>query len=315
MTQLTTMLKILFYFLIIPGFLFTALVGLVSTWIDRKVTARVQWRKGPPWFQPFADVLKLLGKETIVPEGGSVITFLSAPLIGLAAVTLVSTMLWLFNLDPKGSFVGDLIVVIYLLAVPSLALIIGGSASRNPLSALGSSREMKLILAYELPFILAAFTVVAKVGSIIMGNIIGYQSVHGMLITSFSGAIAFLVSLLVTQAKLGYVPFDMPEAEQEIMGGLLLEYSGPPLGAFKVTKAMLFFTLPVFMITLYVGGIDLSSWMGILWFAIKYVIILTLIILIKNTNPRIRIDQAVRFFWGPVTVLAAIGFILALVGW
>ena len=309
------MLKILFYFLIMPGFLFTALVGLISTWIDRKVTARVQWRKGPPWFQPFADVLKLLGKETIVPEGGSKITFLSAPLIGLAAVTLVSTMLWLFNLYPKGSFIGDLIVVIYLLTLPSLALIIGGSASRNPLSALGSSREMKLILAYELPFILAAFTVVAKVGSIIMGNIIGYQAVHGMLITSASGAIAFLVSLLVIQAKLGYVPFDMPEAEQEIMGGVLLEYSGPPLGTFKIMKAMLLFTLPVFLITLFLGGIDISSWMGILWFAVKYVIILTLIILIKNTNPRIRIDQAVRFFWGPVTVLAAIGFILALIGW
>ena len=315
MTQLITVLKILFYFLIIPGFLFTALVGLFSTWIDRKVTARVQWRKGPPWFQPFADILKLLGKETIFPEGGSKLTFLSAPLIGLAAVTLVSTMLWLFKFDPRGSFVGDLIVVLYLLTVPSLALIIGGSASRNPLSALGASREMKLVLAYELPFILAVFTVVAKTRSIILGNIVGYQLANGMMIASFSGAFAFLVSLLVTQAKLGYLPFDMPEAEQEVMGGPLLEYSGPALGAFKLTKAMLFFTLPVFLITLYLGGIDLSSWVGILWFALKYVIILTLIILIKNTNPRIRIDQAVRFFWGPVTVLAAVGFILALFGW
>jgi NADH-quinone oxidoreductase subunit H len=308
-------LKILFYFLIIPGFLFSAVVGLVSVWIDRKVTARVQWRKGPPWFQPFADVLKLMGKETIMPEGGSKITFLSAPLIGLSAVTLVSTMLWLLNANPEGSFVGDLIVIIYLLTVPSLALIIGGSASRNPLSAIGSSREMKLILAYELPFILAAFTVVAKAGSILMGNIIGYQASQGMLIANVSGAIAFLVSLLVVQAKLGYVPFDMPEAEQEIMGGPLLEYSGPPLGAFKITKAMLLLALPVFLITLYMGGIDLASWLGILWFAVKYVIIVTLIILIKNTNPRIRIDQAVRFFWGPLTVLAAIGFILALIGW
>lgn len=309
------MLRILFFFLIIPGFLFTALVGLLSTWVDRKVTARVQWRKGPPWYQPFADILKLLGKETIVPEGGSKLTFLSAPLVGLTAATLVSTMLWLFNADPKGSFVGDLIVVLYLLTVPSLALIMGGSASRNPLSAIGASREMKLILAYELPFILSAFTVVAKSGSILLGNIVNYQTGHGMFLLSFSGAIAFLVSLLVTQAKLGYIPFDMPEAEQEIMGGPLLEYSGPPLGIFKLTKAMLFFTLPVFLITLYMGGIDISSLPGILWFVIKYVIILTLIILIKNTNPRIRIDQALRFFWGPMTALAAIGFVLALIGW
>lgn len=308
------MIETLFNFLIIPGFLFTAVIGLVSVWIDRKVTARVQWRKGPPWYQPFADVLKLLGKETIIPEGGSKITFLAAPLIGLTAVTLVSTILWLINTDPGISFVGDLIVVIYLLTLPSLALIIGGSASRNPLSAIGASREMKLILAYELPFILATFTVVAKVGSILFGQIISYQASHGMLILYPSGIIAFLVTLLVVQAKLGYVPFDMPEAEQEIMGGPLLEYSGPPLGAFKIAKAMLFFTLPVFLITLYLGGINLSTWLGLLWFVIKYVIILTLIILIKNTNPRIRIDQAVRFFWGPVTVVAVIGFILAMVG-
>lgn len=308
------MIKILFYFLIIPGFVFTTVVGLISTWIDRKVSAKVQWRQGPPWFQPFADVLKLLGKETIVPEGGSKITFLSAPLIGLAAVTLVSTMLWLLNAAPKASFVGDLIVIIYLLTLPSLAIVLGGSASRNPLSAMGASREMKLILAYELPFILAAFTVVAKAGSILISNIIGYQAAHGMIAFSFSGAIAVLVTLFVVQAKLGYAPFHIAEAEQEIMGGALLEYSGPPLAAYKLVNAMLLFTLPVFMVTLYLGGIDISSWMGILWFAAKYVIIVTLIVLIKNTNPRIRIDQAVRFFWGPVTIVAALGFILALFG-
>ncbi len=307
-------LIILFNALILPGFVFTAVVGLVTTWIDRFVSARVQWRKGPPWFQPFADVLKLMGKETIIPEGGSKITFLTAPLIGLAAVTLVSTMLWLLNLNLKVGFVGDLIVVIYLLALPSLAIIIGGSASRNPLAAVGASREMKLVLAYELPFILAAFTVVAKVGSILLGNIVSYQVANGFVAYSFSGAIAFLVTLLVVQAKLGYAPFSIAEAEQEIMGGALLEYSGPPLGAYKVTNAMLLFTLPVFMITLYLGGIDIASWMGVLWFAIKYVIIVTLIILIKQTNPRIRIDQAVRFFWGPMTVLAALGFALALLG-
>jgi NADH-quinone oxidoreductase subunit H len=299
----------------VPGFLFTAVIGLVTTWIDRKVTARVQWRKGPPWFQPFADVLKLLGKETIIPEGGSKVTFLAAPLIGLSSVALVSTMLWLLNANTAISFVGDLIVVVYLLTLPSLALIIGGSASRNPLAAVGASREMKLILAYELPFILAVFTVVAKSGSILFGNIIGYQAWHGMMIIYPSGLLAFIVSLLVVQAKLGYVPFDIPEAEQELMGGPMLEYSGPALGAFKITNAMLLFTLPVFLITLYMGGIDLASWTGILWFVLKYVIIVTLIVLIKNTNPRIRIDQALRFFWGIVLAMAGAAFILALLGW
>jgi NADH-quinone oxidoreductase subunit H len=308
------MIELIYYFLVAPGFLFTAIAGLFSTWIDRKVTARIQWRQGPPWYQPFADILKLMGKEIIIPEGASKAVFLAAPLIGLAAVTLVSTMLWILNINIYGSFVGDLIVIYYLLIMPSLALIIGGSASRNPFSAMGASREMKLILAYELPFIIAMATVIAKTGSIIMGNIIGYQSMHGMMVGSASGAIAFFVSLLVAQAKLGFVPFDASEAEQEIMAGTLLEYSGAPLAVFKLTKAMLLFTLPVLLITLFLGGIDTYSLAGALWFMLKYAVILTLMILIKNTNPRIRIDQAVRFFWGPVTVLAVIGFILAMIG-
>ena len=313
--MLTDLFKMLWLFIVAPGFLFTALAGLLTTWVDRKVTARVQYRQGPPWFQPLADILKLLGKETMVPEGGSRFIFLAAPLVGLAAVILVSTMLWLFNLNPAGGFVGDLIVVLYLLTVPSLMLIIGGSASRNPLAALGASREMKLILAYELPFILAAFVPVVKGGSILFGNIINYQVGHGLLITGWSGFLAALVSLVVVQAKLGFVPFDIPEAEQELMAGPLLEYSGTPLAVFKLTKAMLFFVLPVFLITLYLGGINIYSVPGVLAFLLKYLIIVTLIVLIKNTNPRLRIDHAVRFFWGPVTLVAVAAFILALIGW
>lgn len=312
--MLGEIIKVLFWFLVVPGFFFTALVGLISSWVDRKVTARVQWRKGPPWFQPFADILKLLGKEIIIPEGAAKAVFLGAPFLGLTAVTLVSTILWLINANPQRSFIGDLIVVIYLLTLPSLGLIIGGSASRNPLAALGVSREMKLILAYELPFILACFTVSARTGSILFGEIIRYQVNNGLLIFSLSGAITFAVSLLIVVAKLGFVPFDIPEAEQEIMAGPLLEYSGAPLAVFKLTKAMLLFTLPVFLITLFLGGIDITTISGVFWFILKYVIILTLIILIKNTNPRIRIDQAMKFFWGPMTILAAGGFILAVLG-
>jgi NADH-quinone oxidoreductase subunit H len=306
--------KLILEFVVFPGFLFSALVGLLSTWVDRKVTARVQYRQGPPWFQPFADILKLLGKEIFVPEGGSQFVFLAIPLVGLASVILVSTMLWAFNADRNAGFIGDLILVLYLLTVPSMALIIGGSASRNPMGALGASREMKLILGYELPFLIAVFVVVAKTGSILFGSIINYQTVHGPIIYSLSGLIAFIVVLLAVQAKLGYAPFDIAEAEQEIMAGPLVEYSGAPLALFRLTKAILFFVLPVFMITLFLGGIEMSL-LGIVWFIIKYVIVLALLVVLKNTNPRLRIDQAVKFFWGPVTAGAALAFIFALIGW
>jgi NADH-quinone oxidoreductase subunit H len=303
------MLRYLFYYLVAPGFIFSLILGALTSWIDRKLTARLQYRQGPPWYQPFADILKLLGKETIVPEGSTRLVFLSAPLLGLAAATLASTLICLFNLYPAESFGGDLIVVVYLLTVPSLAMILGGAASRNPLASLGISREMKLILAYELPFLISLAVVIAKSGSLLFSGILGPQVNHGMFLYSFSGFLAFLVSLLVVQAKLGLVPFDIAEAEQELMAGPLLEYSGTPLAIFKMTKLILFFCLPILMITLFMGG------GGIWWFILKYILIVTLIVLIKNTNPRLRIDQALRFFWGPATALALLAFVLAVMGW
>ncbi len=301
-------------FLIFPGLLFTAVIGLLTQWVDRKVSARVQWRVGPPWFQPFADILKLLGKEIIIPEGARRTGFLLAPLAGLAAVGVVSTALWLANMGGDG-FVGDLIGVIYLLTIPSLAIIIGASASSNPLASVGASREMKLVLAYELPFVIAIFTAVTKVSpmTLRLDGILDYQAANGVLLGNPSCIIAFVVVILCAQAKLTYTPFDIPEAETELMDGTHMEYSGAALAVVNLSQAMMLFTLPVFFITIFWGGLVLTGW-GILYTIVKYLIIITIIVLIKNTNPRVRIDQAVRFFWGPVTVLAIIGMVLAIVG-
>ncbi|MBA7482346.1 NADH-quinone oxidoreductase subunit 8 [subsurface metagenome] len=303
----------IFYFLIFPGFIFTAVVGLLASWIDRKVTARVQWRKGPPILQPLYDIVKLMGKETIVPEGGSRLTFLLSPLFGLAAVTIISTLLWRTIISPGTTFVGDLIVILYLLTIPPLAVIIGGFASRNPLASLGASREMKLILAYELPFVLVAFIPVIKAGTIRIGEILSYQLNNGIAVSSLSGIIGFLVAILCMQAKLTLVPFDMPEAETEIMAGTYIEYSGVSLAVYKLTRAMMLFVLPMFLVTLFMGGIIFSGW-HILWGILKYVLLLVIIVLIRNTAPRVRIDQAMKFFWGPMTGLAVLAIILALFG-
>lgn len=307
-------LGMVLYFLVFPGFLFTAVVGLLTSWVDRKVSARVQWRVGPPWYQPFADMLKLLGKEIVIPEGAKRAGFLFAPIAGLAAVVVVSTMLWLTNLQHAG-FVGDLIGVLYLLTIPSLGMIIGASASSNPLASVGASREMKLILAYELPFVIAIFTAVSKVSpmTLRLDGILEHQAVEGVLLGNASCIIAFIVCILCAQAKLTYPPFDIPEAETEIMDGTHIEYSGAILAVVKLTQSMMLFTLPVFFITIFWGGVSLSG-LGILWTILKYLMIVTIIVLIKNTNPRVKIAQAVRFFWGPVTVLAIIGMVLALVG-
>ncbi|MCM8795649.1 MAG: NADH-quinone oxidoreductase subunit H [Candidatus Omnitrophica bacterium] len=304
------MIKLLFNYLIFPGFLFSAVIGFLAGWLERKISARIQWRKGPPWYQNFVDFLKLLGKETIVPQGAK-LTFLLSPFMGLLSVILVSTILGLSIRLPLESFMGDLIVVLYLLVIPAIALIVGASSSGNPLASIGASREMKLVLAYELPFILSVITAVIKSGGAIqLGLILNHQLSFGSNIISLSGVIAFIVAIICLQAKLGLVPFDVSEAEQEIMAGTLIEYSGLPLAIFKLTKAILLYTIPVLLIVLFLGK-DLSP----AFLVAKYIGILLVIILIKNTNPRLRIDQTLKFFWGSATILAIVAVILALWGY
>ena len=299
----------LFWFFIFPGFLFSSAIGLFLTWVDRKVTARIQWRVGPPIYQPFADFFKLLSKETLIPDGASKLLFLIAPIISVFAMSAVGAMLIIMNFYPTSSFMGDLIVIIYLLALPPLATIIGASASKNPLSAVGASREMTLYFGYELPFITAILVAIIKTGGEIrIGEIVMFQEMYGPILYSISGVTATIVILVCMQAKLGYVPFDIAEAEQELMAGVYTEYSGFALALFKLTKAMMLFLLPCLIITLFWGGI--ASWFAIL----KLLLFVVLIILIKNTNPRLRIDQSLKFFWIGLMPLAVLGIVLAFFG-
>jgi NADH-quinone oxidoreductase subunit H len=255
------------------------------------------------------DVIKLFYKETIYPEGAR-LTFLIAPYAGLFSAALVATIIGSSIITPEKTFVGDLIVVLYLLLIPAISLIIGASSSANPLASIGASREMKLVLGYELPFILAVVTAIIKSGAAIkIGSIITCQVDNGSTASSYSGMLAFIAALLCMQAKLGLVPFDLAESEQELMAGALIEYSGPPLAVFKLTRAILFYAMPLFLIVLFwaenLSGVALVG---------KYAALLLVMILIKNTNPRLRVDQALRFFWGPVTALAVAALILALFG-
>ncbi|MFH1791029.1 MAG: complex I subunit 1 family protein [Candidatus Omnitrophota bacterium] len=299
---------------IVFGFLMTAVVGLLASWIDRKVTARVQYRVGPPLTQPLTDIIKLLGKETIVPKGASEIAFLGAPVLGLAGVILVSTLIWMNMLNPGESFIGDIIVAVYLLTIPSMSIIMGGFASRNPLASIGASREMKLVLSYELPFILAVAVPVIKSGySIKLGEIISFQAAHGAFAGSWSGALALIIAVMCVQAKLGLVPFDAAEAETEIVSGVMIEYSGTALAIFRLMKNMLLCTLPFFLIILYLGGMKFGG-VDFLWDALKYVLLVAVATVIRNTNPRVRVDQATGFFWGPMTVMGIAAVILAVKG-
>ena len=301
--------KILFQYVVFPGFIFTGVVGLFLTWIDRKVTARIHWRVGPPWFQPYADFLKLLLKETIVPEGSSKTLFLLAPLFGIISMSIFAVMLFSMNFNPATTFIGDLIVIVYLLALPAIGVVLGGSASKNVLAGVGASREMTQYFAYELPFLIAIATIILKAGgSIKFGEIILAQQAGGPFLYSISGVITAVVILLTIQAKLSYVPFDIPEAEQEIMAGPYIEYSGVALALYKLGRAMMLFLLPLFLISLLWGGF--ANW----WAIPKFLLIIVLIVLMKNTNPRLRIDQALKFFWLGLGFLSIVGLVFAYYG-
>jgi len=303
----------LFYTLIFPGFLFTAIVGLLLTWVDRKITAVVQSRIGPPWYQPFADVGKLMAKKMVAPSGSS-IGFFIAPLISVAGVALASALVFRALINPQAGFVGDVIVLLYLMTLPALALIIGGASSRSPFGAIGASREMSMVLAYEVGFLLSIIAVIIQSKSIQFSGIIAYQAAHGAIAFSVSGFLALCIALLCVQAKLGFLPFDISEADTELIGGPLAEYSGSGLALFKISRAMMFFQLPAFVALLFLGANQLTL-LSLIGLALKLLAVLALLILIKITHARLRLDQMLRLFWGRLAVVGLIAVVLAMVGW
>ncbi len=299
--------------LFFPGFLFSAGLGLMAGWLDRKVSARFQYRVGPPLFQNFNDVFKLMGKETILPKSGLPWLFTAAPIVALAMLSVVATLVGGALFFGRGVG-GDLIVVIYLLMIYSVAIVLGGAATGNVFSSLGAGREIKLLLADELAFLLVCLVPVIRSGySLELDRILAAQAEHGVFLGSISGVLAFVVGLLSVQAKMALPPFHIPEAETEIVEGPLMEYGGPLLAFWKIAQFMMYAVFPFLLILLFWGGFNLRG-MGWLGAAGKYLLIVVVMIIIKNTNPRLRTDTALAFFWKLAAPLALAAVVLAVLG-
>ncbi|MFC1806394.1 complex I subunit 1 family protein, partial [Planctomycetota bacterium] len=248
----------------------------------------------------------------IIPEHARRTGFLLAPILGLSACILAAAILWSVNIRPKESFVGDLVVLIYLLTVPSLAIVIGGASSGNPHAAIGASREMKLILSYELPLVLAMIPAMIAGGWTLNLGLIA-TAANTSVLMKIAMVLGFIVGLLCIHAKLGLVPFDQAEAETEIMGGVYCEYSGPPLAMFYLMRAMLHAVLPALLVTVFWGAFGRGVFHAIVW-VVLFLVAIVLITLVRNTNPRVRIDQAMKFFWYGLTPVAMLAVALALIG-
>jgi NADH-quinone oxidoreductase subunit H len=304
----------LFYFFIFPGLLFLAVAGAFLSWFDRKISARVQFRKGPPLLQPFYDFFKLLlVKETILPKHGSRFIFLLAPLLAVFGATMagVFILLPLFNINT--GFRGDLLVIFYLLTLPSFSYILGALASGNPLAAVGGSREMKLIISYELTFLLLIAAVIMKSGQHFdLETVIETQQSSHPFIGSISGILLFIAGIFCIQAKLAMVPFDMPEAEAELASGIYIEYSGPPYALIKLAKYIMLFILPAFLVALLMNG--MNPGINIIWAVLKILGVVLLLVLIKNTNPRVKIKQAFSFFFIWMNLIVVVAIVLIAFG-
>jgi NADH-quinone oxidoreductase subunit H len=302
-----------FYLLVFPGLLFTSVAGLIVGWIDRKLSARFQFRQGPPFFQNFNDFFKLLGKELIIVKEGIKSIFVSAPIIAFSILVLISTIIGTALFFYQG-FGGDVIVIMYLLMVYSIMVILGGASTGNVYSSIGAGREIKLLLADELVFILVCLIPIIKSGyQLKLENILAFQAEQGAIIGSVSGIIAFIIGIICIQAKMALPPFHIPEAETEIVEGPFMEYSGPLLAFWKLNQYMMYIIFPFFLILLFLGGFNLHG-IGILWAVLKYLLIVVIMIIIKNTNPRFRIDTALNFFWKYATPIGLVGMILAVLG-
>jgi NADH-quinone oxidoreductase subunit H len=312
-------IKPLLYILVFPGFLFQFVFSTYLEWMDRKFYARMQNRRGPLYtgyngiLQPVADIFKLFFKEDIVPAGADRFMFSFMPILGLAAVVTAGLYIptWLFT--KYNSFEGDLIVVLYLLSIPTLVLFLAGWFSVSPFSLIGATRVLTQLFAYEVPFFLALLTPAVVAGSWQINKIAVFPWHGGPWWVILIQALAFVVALLALQAKLERVPFDIPEAETEVVGGPLTEYSGKKLAMFRIQKDILMLVGSAFIAALFLGGFPGGILLGGLQLIIKTAFVVFLLSVMRASFARIRIDQIVSFSWKYLAPISLVQLLIVLI--
>jgi len=306
---------------------FAVLLGLSFKGIDRKIAAHMQSRIGPPLRQPFWDVGKLMMKESVVPENAVSWLFNIAPVVCLASSITLLLYIPIAGYDPLLHGHGDLILVLYLLTIPALSMVAGGFASGSPYATIGAQREMVTMMSYEFPLVVAAISIAWKMSDAFKGDIftLSFISSHpiwdsvGLL--GIAGLILILIAIvIILPAELSKIPFDVAEAETEIAGGLLVEYSGRNLAMFYLADGVKTFALSSLVVAIFfpynlsqffaLGSIP-SFAVDFLFFLLKVsLVMLFAVTLIRVGVARLRITQVVSTYWVTVTLIALLGLVL-----
>ncbi len=306
------MVSTLFNILIFPGFLFVCLFGMAAEFIDRKLCARLQNRVGPPWFQPLADFIKLVAKANMIPEQADPAVFTLMPVIALTSAVTAFFYIPLWHQQALLSFKGDVIVVLYLLTIPTFTFFLGGWYARGPFSMIGAARSITQLFAYEIPLFLSILAPAMLANTWSFGEMTVYYSNHPWFVLfNIAGFSVALVSLL---GKLEKVPFDIPEAETEIVAGSFSEYSGKLLALFKMACDVELIVVSSILAAVFLPfGLNLGFVPGFLLYIGKVLFIVSLVSLLRTVFARLRIDQMINFCWKYLAPIAFVQIIVDLI--
>jgi NADH-quinone oxidoreductase subunit H len=301
----------LFSILIYPGLLFLAVAGLTADWLDRKLYARMQNRQGPPFLQPLADFVKLVSKEIIIPKSVDSFLFKILPYIAVAAVVTCAMMIPFNGSEALLSFTGDLIATAYLLSIPIMCFFLIGWYSSSPYAAVGSMRVLTQFFAYEVPLTLVLISPAIIAGSWSISEIAYYYYIKPSMM--FFNMLGFIVALITMQGKLERVPFDIPHAETEIVGGVFTEYSGRLYAFIRLAVSIEMIVLCALISAVFLGGsFGFEGFAGFLVFIVKLLFLIFVSALIRSLMARVRIEQMINFCWRILTPLAILQIIIAI---
>ena len=294
--------------------LFLAVTMMFLTYLERKIVARIQDRIGPNrvgrlgTMQPMADMIKLLTKEDITPRTAHRIVY------NLAPILIVPPALLIFAVIPFGrGLIGTNLNIgfLYIVAISStasIAIFMAGWGSSNKYALLGAMRAVAQLVSYEIPQILSVVGVLILAESLSMVRIVEAQRNLWFILVQ---PVGFLIFVIASVAELGRTPFDIPEAESEIVAGYHIEYSGLKFGMFMLAEYISIFAIAAVAATLFLGGWQgplLPSW---LWFFLKTYAIVFIIMWLRGTLPRVRVDQLMNFAWKFLVPLALANLLVA----